>query len=112
MTFERTQVCFQDSSDENEVPKRKLNKMDKLDFESIFGPDKAEKARKAEKERKEKQRIEGDSKKKDKKDVSKRRGDIHGKLVVYHGECYSVAVYSENCRVKTREEVQEESSLG
>ncbi|KAK5966954.1 RRM domain-containing protein [Trichostrongylus colubriformis] len=63
-----------DSSDENEAPKKKLTKSDKLDFESIFGPDKTDKSRKNEKERKEKQR-ETELKKKDKKEMSKRKGD-------------------------------------
>ncbi|KAK6061314.1 hypothetical protein COOONC_01025, partial [Cooperia oncophora] len=65
-----------DSSDENEAPKKKLTKSDKLDFESIFGPDKAEKARKNEKERKEKLK-EAELKKKDKKEMPKRKGDSH-----------------------------------
>ncbi|PIO65964.1 hypothetical protein TELCIR_12337 [Teladorsagia circumcincta] len=64
-----------DSSDENEAPKKKLTKSDKLDFESIFGPDKADKARKNEKERKEKQRAEAELKKKDRKEMPKRKGD-------------------------------------
>ncbi|EYC28131.1 hypothetical protein Y032_0008g354 [Ancylostoma ceylanicum] len=69
-----------ESSDENEAPKKKLVKSEKLDFESIFGPDKPQKSQKSEKDRKEKQqRNEAETKKKEKekKEVAKRKADEH-----------------------------------
>ncbi|KAK6735426.1 hypothetical protein RB195_018566 [Necator americanus] len=67
-----------ESSDENDLPKKKLGKSDRLDFESIFGPDKPQKSHKGEKERREKQQLaemEVKKKEKEKKDITKRRGD-------------------------------------
>ncbi|ETN80918.1 hypothetical protein NECAME_08882, partial [Necator americanus] len=68
----------EESSDENDLPKKKLGKSDRLDFESIFGPDKPQKSHKGEKERREKQQLaemEVKKKEKEKKDITKRRGD-------------------------------------
>uniref|UniRef100_A0A0K0DE30 RRM domain-containing protein n=1 Tax=Angiostrongylus cantonensis TaxID=6313 RepID=A0A0K0DE30_ANGCA len=65
-----------ESSDEDEVPKKKSGKSERLDFQSIFGPDKPEKGRKRDKDKKDKKHVEEEMKD-CKKDIAKRKGDIH-----------------------------------
>ncbi|KAE9420809.1 hypothetical protein Angca_003979, partial [Angiostrongylus cantonensis] len=66
----------EESSDEDEVPKKKSGKSERLDFQSIFGPDKPEKGRKRDKDKKDKKHVEEEMKD-CKKDIAKRKGDIH-----------------------------------
>ncbi|KAJ1347276.1 hypothetical protein KIN20_002298 [Parelaphostrongylus tenuis] len=66
-----------ESSDENDAPKKKPTRSERLDFKSIFGPDKPEKGRKGDKDKVDKKhQSEGESKEY-KKDSAKRKGDVH-----------------------------------
>ncbi|VDM62234.1 unnamed protein product [Angiostrongylus costaricensis] len=66
-----------ESSDEDEVPKKKPGKSERLDFQSIFGPDKPEKGRKRDKDKMDKKHHAEEEMKDCKKDIAKRKNDVH-----------------------------------